>query len=139
MISWCRNRAFSASSSDFPLVMSASVLNTREVVDGLSQREKYAWSVQQLEQICCLIKVNTQPTKLNLSFVKTGTWEDEYEQNGCCRLYSHLTSLGKEACSIACNMPISRTDVPSSQHRGSISVPSDYSMAMIDGIHCGFA
>jgi len=64
--------------------MSASVPSTREVVDGLSQREKHAWSVRQLERIRCLIKVNTQPTKLNLSFVKIGTWEDEYEQNGRC-------------------------------------------------------
>ncbi len=75
-MSWCRNRAFSARSSAFPLVMSASVQSTREVVDGLSQREQHAWSVRQLEQIRCLIKVNTQPTKLNLSFVKIGTWPE---------------------------------------------------------------
>ena len=64
--------------------MSASVPSTREVVDGLIQREKEAWSVRQLERIRCLIKVNTPPTKLNLSYVKTGIWEDEYEQNGRC-------------------------------------------------------
>jgi hypothetical protein len=64
--------------------MSASVPSTKEVVDGLSQREKYAWSVRQLERIRYLIKVNTQPTKLNLSFVKIGTWEDEYEQDRRC-------------------------------------------------------
>jgi hypothetical protein len=42
--------------------MSASVPSTREVVAGLIQREKHAWSVRQLEQIRCLIKVNTQLT-----------------------------------------------------------------------------
>ena len=51
--------------------------------------------MRQLERIRCLIKVHTQPMKLNLSFVKTGTWEDEYEQNGSCRLYSHLTCMAR--------------------------------------------
>jgi len=59
-----------------PLVMSASVPSTREGVDGLIQREKHAWSVRQLEQLRYLIKVNTQPTKLNLSFVKIDTWPE---------------------------------------------------------------
>jgi hypothetical protein len=55
--------------------------------------------------------------ELNLSFVKMGALEDEYKQNGPCLLYSPLTSFGKEACSIVRNMPISRTDVTSSQYR----------------------
>ena len=45
--------------------------------------------------------------KLNLSFVKIGALEDEYEQNGPRSLYSHLTCFGKEACSIVRNMLIS--------------------------------
>src|SRR5690242_18661201 len=95
MISWCRNRAFSARSSDFPLVMSASMPSTREVVDGLSQREKHSWSVRQLEQICCLIKVNTQPTKLNLSFVKISTWpESTREWTVLIVLASHRLGQG---------------------------------------------
>ena len=36
--------AFSASSSDFPLGISASVPSKREVVGGLIQREKRFWS-----------------------------------------------------------------------------------------------
>ena len=42
--SWCRKSAFSAISSDFPLVRSASVPSTREVVGGLIQRGKRSWS-----------------------------------------------------------------------------------------------
>jgi hypothetical protein len=45
--------------------------------------------------------------KLNLSFVKIGAMEDEYEQNGPRSLYSHLTCFGKEAYSIVCKLPIS--------------------------------
>ena len=44
MINWWRNSAFSASDSDFPLVRSASVPNTSEVVDGLIQRKTRSWS-----------------------------------------------------------------------------------------------
>jgi hypothetical protein len=39
MMSWCRNSAFSAISSDFPLSRSASMPGTREVVGGLIHRE----------------------------------------------------------------------------------------------------
>jgi hypothetical protein len=60
--------------------------------------------------------------ELNLSFVKMGALEDEYKQHGPCLLYSPLTSFGKEACSIVRNIPIFRTDVPSSQHRGLRSI-----------------
>lgn len=41
--SWCRNRAFSASSSDFPLATSANVPIKNEVVSGSIQHEKRAW------------------------------------------------------------------------------------------------
>ena len=44
MISWCRNSAFSASSSALPLVRSANIPSTREVVSGLIQRETRSWS-----------------------------------------------------------------------------------------------
>jgi hypothetical protein len=91
MISWYRNRAFSAISSDFPLVMSASVPSTREVVDGLIQRKKHAWSAPQLEQIRCLMKVNTT-YELNLSFVKIDIWPKSTSRmdvvDGTCILYA---------------------------------------------------
>jgi hypothetical protein len=56
--------------------------------------------------------------ELNLSFVKMGALEGEYKQKRPCCLYSLHTSFGKEVCSIVRNIPISRTDIPSSQHRG---------------------
>jgi hypothetical protein len=45
MINWCRNEAFSASSSAFLLVRSATVPSTRKVVGGLIHRATCSWSV----------------------------------------------------------------------------------------------
>src|SRR5947209_14307161 len=62
MISWCRNNAFSAISSDFPLVLSASVPSPRQVVGGLIQRENRSESARKLKQRRGLIEVNTRST-----------------------------------------------------------------------------
>jgi len=90
------------------------VLNTREVVDGLSQREKYAWSVQQLKQICCLIKVNTQPTKLNLSFEKISTWQESTSRmDGVnCTRDSRASARRRVLSRALCQFPKQMSQVP---------------------------
>src|SRR6266480_1864715 len=114
MMSWCRHRAFSARSSDFPLFRSARVPSTREVVDSLSQREKHAWSVRQLEQIRCLIKVNTQPTKLNLSFVKISTWQESTSRMDVvnCTRDSRASARRRVLSRALCQFPKQMSQVP---------------------------
>ncbi|HEX6483308.1 MAG TPA: hypothetical protein VF043_31065 [Ktedonobacteraceae bacterium] len=62
MISWCRNNAFSATSSALPLVKSASVLRTKEVVSGLIHHNIRSWNAYKRRQMRCLIDENTRST-----------------------------------------------------------------------------
>jgi len=62
MFSWCRNKAFSASSSALPLVRSASAPSAREVVRGLIQHAIRSWSTRKLKQTRCLMEMNTLST-----------------------------------------------------------------------------